>query len=215
MNFFAHAVAAAWSRSDPGFTLGAMLPDLAAMLGDRVLDADDGDLLAGIEHHHAADRAFHRLPPFCARSMDLTARLRARGVGRGGALAAGHVGIELLLDGVLLEREPAGRERFESALAAAPAAAAAIRWRGGGARFLELARHLASSDLLPGYREPSTVADRLVRILARRPRLRLEAGDRAPLVEELARQRPLLAAAAPGLLARLAGDLGVESPRIV
>src|SRR5688572_26217835 len=81
-----------------------MLPDLAGMCGARTPRVDDEDTSAGIALHHATDRTFHRLPEFTGAARALEERLSRRGVDRGPARGAAHVGFELCLDGALLDQ---------------------------------------------------------------------------------------------------------------
>ncbi|MBC8068509.1 MAG: hypothetical protein IAG13_09260, partial [Deltaproteobacteria bacterium] len=103
MNFLGHAAAARWHSSDPRFVLGAMLPDFAHMAGIRGVRPRDDVTAAGVAFHHRTDAAWHGCASFHVLSHAGTERLQGDGVGRGPALALGHVAIELLLDGVLAD----------------------------------------------------------------------------------------------------------------
>src|SRR4029453_6456343 len=61
MNFLGHThVALAGGGDDPGFVLGAVLPDLAPMAGIRLaVRRLDGRLGEGMRCHLRADAAFH------------------------------------------------------------------------------------------------------------------------------------------------------------
>lgn len=206
MNFFGHAVVARWRSQDPRFVLGTMLPDLTAMMGLRLTSATpatDAAVQTGIEHHYATDAAFHNATHFvrlCAESLD---ELTAAGVERGTARAVGHVGTELLLDG-LLSREASELAAYKDALSQAverrlvdtlgldPEARA--RLHAGLVR-------LQQAPVPEGYREPAFVVDRLQFILERRPRLAIKPSD---LPHVSARIRGLLddvSTIAPELLA--------------
>lgn len=208
MNFFGHAVAASWERAHPRFTLGAMLPDFASMLGARVEAVEDREVAAGIAWHHRTDAVFHRLAAFRRWSMSLTRRLAEAGASRGSSLAAGHVGVELVLDGVLVDREPDLEDEYTAALAAVSAVARSIRWRPAAAPPIEhLAERLGSRGLPVGYRDDAIVADRVIRVLARRPRLAM-APERAPvLARELGAMRAEIEAGASDLIAALRSAL--------
>jgi hypothetical protein len=62
VNFFGHAALAAARQSDPGFVLGAMLPDLAPLAGLRIAAVDAEEVAAGRAFHVAADARFHADP---------------------------------------------------------------------------------------------------------------------------------------------------------
>jgi hypothetical protein len=95
----------------------------------------------------------------------------------------GHVGSELLLDG-LLSYDDVARAAYDRALAHSVREpmhdALSLK---GEATTLELQALLARLHRAPlpqGYREPSFVLDRLQTILARRPRLAFQSGDLEP-----------------------------------
>lgn len=118
MNFYSHAVVASWRSGEPAFVLGAMLPDLQQMAGER-FELSGGQLAEGVRFHEQTDAVFHAHAHFrglCARGV---ASLQALGVSRGGARAAAHIGVELLIDDYLFD-DHGGRERYLSALAHAP-----------------------------------------------------------------------------------------------
>ena len=211
MNFFGHAVAASWRRPTPRFVLGAMLPDFAVMAGGRLAAVDPArapELASGIEWHHLTDAVFHRLEPFRRWSRELTALLSAGGVSRGPSLAAGHVGVELLLDGALVDREPEVAEIYTAALGEVREVAALIEWRGPRPPIAGLATELARRGLPVGYRDPEVVASRVARVLSRRPRLAMPATQVPLLVDALVGLRPRLEAGLDGLVSQLEAGLG-------
>lgn len=174
MNFFGHATIALEERGsdDAGrYVLGSMLPDFASMARLRMAGVDDPEIEAGVALHHRTDDAFHGAPTFVALMGDAQDELEEAGLGHGSAMAVAHVGVELLLDGELVVRAgvPAS---YHDALATAKAP---IRWRqaDGEARWEYLRTRLQTAPLPDGYRDPTFVAERLVRILAGRPRLAL------------------------------------------
>lgn len=203
MNFFGHALAAAALRPDPDFVLGAMLPDLASMAGLRLLAAEEPVLAEGISFHYASDARFHAAPAFRCAYLEATRALRAAGVRRGPARATAHAGLELLLDGFWARSRGVPR-LYRSALAAAPAACASLRWRGGdsgrgGARFAHGCVRIADSPLPEAYADTDFAVERLLRLLRRRPRLSLLSGE-VPSVRRWARSldlAPLAAATLP------------------
>lgn len=176
VNFFGHAVTASWRSNDPRFALGAMLPDFSAMARGRVVDIGDGEVSAGVSHHHEIDRVFHGLPAFRELCRDADARLRRAGMRRGPSLGASHVVVELLLDGVLIaEAAPEAGDLYVEAVQAAAAAPdqLALSWRDPSerGRWRELLGRLAERGLPVGYLDLGVVTDRVRMVLARRPRL--------------------------------------------
>ena len=207
MNFFGHAVAASWRRDEPRFALGAMLPDFASMLGARIESVGDGPVADGVAWHHRTDAAFHRLERFRRWSAALTRSLAAGGCSRGSSLAAGHVGVELLLDGALIDREPEVGPLYLAALGEAGEVAADIEWRSSAPPIGELASRLGERGLPVGYRDVDTVADRVIRVLARRPRLAMAAANAPILVSELERAREVIELGVDGLIENLRAAL--------
>jgi acyl carrier protein phosphodiesterase len=156
-----------------------MLPDLSAMLGVRMTSAEDPRIDAGIHFHYTTDAAFHGAPHFvrlCAQSVEA---LTSRGVGRGTARAVGHVGVELLLDG-LLSHDEGACEAYQATLANAvdQRLADTLAWPAEQRERMHagLAR-LQVAPVPAGYREPAFVTERLQTILSRRPRLAMQPGD--------------------------------------
>jgi hypothetical protein len=125
------------------------------------------ELAQGIAFHHRGGGAFHDRRGFVELSREARAWLHDRGVGRGPALAAAHVGIELLLDGVLADHDAGS---FAAALDQP------VPWQSpvDAARFSQLRHGLLAAGVPASYAIPDEVATRLVRILGRRPRLRLD-----------------------------------------
>jgi hypothetical protein len=199
MNFFGHALAAAAVRLEKGFVLGAMLPDLASMAGLRLLGAEEPVLAAGISFHHACDARFHAEPSFQRACLDATHTLRAAGVRRGPARGAAHAGLELLLDG-FWARSRGVPSLYRAALEEAPAAVAALRWRGGegGMQLTRTCGRILRSQLPQAYAEPDFAVARLVRLLERRPRLAL-VPDEVAAVRRWARTAKLASLAAATL----------------
>jgi hypothetical protein len=186
MNYFAHARLAASRRKDPRFALGAMLPDWLGWIGDRPRRVTDAALAGGIRFHHESDAAFHAGRRFLALVRESTAALQSAGVGRGPARGVAHVGIELLLDGVLAERDPASCF-YAEALDAAPGVSPHVRWgRDASAdRFTHAARRLAEDGPPRRFSDPPQLARAVARTLERRPRLRVPA-EVLPAVEHWA-----------------------------
>jgi hypothetical protein len=184
LNFFSHAVVAAWHSKDPSFVLGAMLPDLLGMTGLRLREVYDPELARGVALHHATDGVFHVAPVFTRLCGEAIARLTTAGVERGTARAVGHVGVELLLDGALSD-DAAARSLYIAALELA-----ADGGLDGRLSLVESAdlnrltsglRRLSGAPIPEAYREPGIVAERLRAILAPRPRLAMRERDFAPV----------------------------------
>ncbi|MGD8859331.1 MAG: hypothetical protein PVI30_04915 [Myxococcales bacterium] len=207
MNFFGHACVARRVDDDPRHLLGAMLPDLATMAGVRLAGAQDAAIARGVAHHHEVDRAFHRLAPFVALCRSALEQLTEAGVSRASARAVGHVGAELLLDGLLAEDAQARadyRASLRHALRHGLAGRVGFREDGGATGLQRVLSRLADAPIPEGYREPAFVADRLTWILARRPRLALQPADDAPVRAWLRQARTQLEGEAPGIMAAVA-----------
>jgi hypothetical protein len=204
---------ASWRSRRPVFALGAMLPDFAGMCGMRLDAALDADTAAGVDYHHVTDRVFHRLEPFSRGAAEIADRLIAAGVARGPARGAAHVGFELCLDGALLD-ESGAADAYAGALAAGsdPALERRLRWsvEDGDARWRGLCSRLAAHGQPVEYRDPARVAERVERVLARRPLLALGQGDAAIVRREMSSVAARVTAAAPALLAELRDRLRAE-----
>lgn len=203
MNLFGHAAVASWRSSEPSLALGAMLPDLVGLARVRAPTPLSEPTRAGIELHHETDRIFHSAGAFvslCARAIEL---LQERGVPRAAARATAHVGVELLLDGELTEDERA-RARFQAALELTSEHLDEVfAWRDGqdAARVCAVGARLLGADIPDAYRDPDRVAERVYRILARRPRLAFPEAQ-LPAVRDWARAAQIeVRAVTPELLA--------------
>ena len=198
MNFFGHAAVASWSSPAPGTVLGAMLPDFATMIRSRLVDPTDAAVAAGIDHHHATDAAFHGMPAVLGLMRELDERLAALDCARGPRRAVAHIGVELLLDGVLVT-ESAYREAYASALAHDPTG---VRWRDdeGPPRFDTLLARLRTHGAPDDLRKPHAITQRLHRMLAHRPLLAPSASDLTAIDKALAAYQPRVEAAADTVL---------------
>ena len=206
MNFLGHALVATWKSTDPRFVLGAMLPDFASMTGQRLApDAtDDSPLGRGVALHHATDELFHGSSIFVGLMQDAMGRLLAAGVGRGPARAIAHIGVELLLDGELLDEHDELASTFTSALLATPELEPRLfRDPNGHLGYRLLHRRLSAHGAPHDYRNVEAVAHRLGRILEGRPRLRLAPGDEVPVERTLTAIQGSVRPALPGLLDEL------------
>lgn len=184
MNFFGHATVACMQSDAPRFVFGSMLPDLTSMAFIRIENVHDAEVARGIALHHETDRVFHGTAPFRALCESALTVLEQGGVSRASARAVGHVGSELLLDGVLSDDarvraayarslDVAIEERLEDSMT----------WKGDAdaERLRTLLRRLSGAPLPEAYRDPEFVCERLIAILARRPRLALSPRDHAPV----------------------------------
>lgn len=155
-----------------------MLPDFATMIGARPPGTEHAALAAGVAHHHRTDHVFHGSAHFRALVSEAFADLLTRGVGRGSARATAHIGVEILLDGVLA-RDAGARRAYLDALGAIGPLRSVIAWRDAGerARFDQLAIGLEARGISSEHVAPDAVVFRLSRALAHRPRLTLQAVD--------------------------------------
>lgn len=188
MNFFGHAVVARIvGPATAGRALGAMLPDFASMCGGRLElqePSTDPEVAAGIALHHRTDAVFHHLPPVLALMRELEQKLTAAGCSRGPTRAVSHLGVELLLDGVLVG-EAADHQLYLEALAYPPEG---TRWREPEhvERFAALRERLAHYGVPDDLRRASSVTERLLRVIGRRPLLAPKGRDAAIIASEIA-----------------------------
>lgn len=215
MNFVGHAAIAVRSWDDPRFVYASMLPDFAAMAGTKGPKPTCVVIAGGIALHHATDRFFHHSPEFLRLSQAASRDLARSGVGRGPARAAGHVGVELLLD-CAWAQEARTRDAYLQALQIEPNPDDYLEWDPEErARIDELRRALAVRGVEVCSADPERIAGRLTRILARRPRLALGPEAVAEVTEWVRREDNRVAMAAPELLARVERGLQPLAARIV
>lgn len=183
MNFFSHAVVATWTSSDPAYVLGAMLPDFASMIGTRPPPVSHGPMADGVALHHATDDVFHVTRNFTVLTDVAEDALKAEGIQRGTAMAVAHVGVEILLDGVLAQKNAAAVVAYRAALAAGQAGDLGehIEWKDDkfAGRFEEMMKRLLTYDIQETSVDPEVVTRRLRRTLAGRPRLAFGDGEMA------------------------------------
>lgn len=172
MNFFGHAAVAAWHSRDTAFVLGAMLPDFASMIRARPPEIEEPTLLAGVAHHHATDEVFHDAPEFRALVQSGSEELSRAGLLRGSARAVAHIGVEILLDGVLGDDADA-RRTYLGALADSERHARHLTWREpeSPAAYARLMAGVRGRGVSRSHTTPAVVALRLEHTLAGRPRL--------------------------------------------
>lgn len=103
MNYLGHALLAAEFDGAPRFVLGAMLPDLLAMLRVQLPQLRDEELARGVAFHVRTDAVFHDAEIFIELNRWALGELREQGVGKGPARAIAHMGTEMLIDAALAE----------------------------------------------------------------------------------------------------------------
>lgn len=148
------------------------------MLGSARGEARTPELARGIGLHHATDAAFHGIPEFVRLVAEARTVLTASGLGRGAARAAAHIGVELLLDEVLVDDSP-GRSAYLGALDYACSGSLLFDWSNleHAGRLSKLAAALAERGLPEALTSPGAVAARIRRALANHPRLALAGPD--------------------------------------
>ncbi|HXJ20735.1 MAG TPA: hypothetical protein VMT03_10910 [Polyangia bacterium] len=198
MNFFGHAAVARQVDEHPAFLLGAMAPDLLGMCGATPGPATSPQVAAGLAHHLAVDAAFHASPTFVALQLWAVRGLVQAGLRRGPARGAAHVGIELLLDGVL-SRDRQAQAAYQRSLAAPEP----FEWQDAtsAARWQKMVGRLLTGAIPDGYRQVDFVAQRVAGALGHRPRLALDGGETAALRAFLPALQTRVVAEAAGLVA--------------
>ena len=203
MNFFGHAAIASWSHTAPGVALGAMVPDFATMCRAKVPTSADAAITDGIALHHRTDAAFHHLPVVTGLMRELDDRLARGGCARGPRRAVAHVGMELLLDGVLVT--DAG---YRASYLAGVAHDGELTWTDGGTRFAVLLGRLRAYGVPDDLQRPEAIAQRLARILAGRPLIEPSASDLHAIRTALAEHAPRVAVAAETVMRGMRAALG-------
>jgi hypothetical protein len=158
----------------------------------------------GIALHHATDAAFHQLPVVTGLMRELDAELQRAGCARGPRRAVSHIGVELLLDGVLVD-EPGYRAAYVHGLSHEPA----LRWRDPevAPRFAVLLERLRSRGVPDDLRRPEAITVRVQRILAHRPLLAPSPDELGTIGDALAAFQPRIAVAAETILRALRAQL--------
>ena len=121
---------------------------------------------------------------------DLLLRL---GCARGPRRAVAHIGVELLLDGVLVS-DPAYRDAYTRGLAHDPE----IAWRddGDAARFAGLLERLRAYGPPDDLERPAAIVQRLARVLGPRPLIAPSPADLRAIATALAEYQPRVDVAA-------------------
>jgi hypothetical protein len=191
LNFFSHLAIASSFTDDPDVALGAMLPDLASLLGTKPPRSIDVRVRLGYELHLATDRVFHDLDLFRAACRTESAELRSLGIERGSAMAAAHIGLEFFLDDALAEDEISRLLYSAVLLRATPTHLSGIlEWKTSdfATAFEALRQRLtALAPMLNHSGTRLSPAERICRTLSRRPRLAVRADARG-ILDSWARQ---------------------------
>lgn len=206
VNYFGHAAVASWRQGRGGLPLGAMLPDFSSMCGARVIGSDDEDVADGITLHHATDAAFHNAPVVTGLMRELDERLERGGCAKGPRRAVAHIGVELLLDGVLVENE-----EYRDAYMLGIEYDAPISWRNPGddARFAALQERLRTYGVPDDLKKPESIVYRLSRVLANRPLLAPSSSDLAVITVALIEHKPRVQVAAEAVLRMVRATLSL------
>jgi hypothetical protein len=174
VNFYAHVSIATLYAADEAMALGAMLPDLASLLGVKPPPTTHPGIHDGYVLHHVTDAVFHDLPLFRLTCREQCAHLTHLGLKRGPARAAAHVGLEFLLDDAPALDAPT-HQLFCASLASATTEglAAKLDWqsRENAEQFQNLRNRLLAAELSPHGLAANVVAERIFRTLLSRPRL--------------------------------------------
>ena len=216
MNFYAHAFIAARRDVQPSWVFGAMAPDFAAMAGMRLIAVNGDCVLAeGVEFHHRSDDAFHGAPIFIELMEQARVELQGQGLGFGPAAGIGHVGVEMILDGVLVERHGL-LDCYVEAMAAAEELEHHLHFPGvdrreSALRWQLLFAWLRRARIPLDYGQPVVVADLLFRTLASRPALALCERDAVVVHDWALRWRPRVAERTEALLEQVEQRLRMSS----
>ena len=177
-----------------------MLPDFASMCRTRIAEVQCEAIRNGVEFHHRTDAIFHALPWFKLRNRRLSSRLRTRGLRRGPALGAAHVGIEIALDAVLVASGH-GEQSFAPAMkVAADSTQWTLRDASATTRFQKLVGRIANA---PEHASVEVITRRVDRTLARRPLLELQGQEPTLLADALVDELAEIRESYPDLLSAL------------
>jgi len=191
-----------------------MLPDFATMIGSRPPLTEHTAIDLGMRFHWRTDDAFHRSPAFGALTHAAVTWLSARGVRSGSALAAAHVGVEILLDAALAGDALAQQAYLAAIDAAAPRELGRhVTWASDdqSVRFDHLRERLRERGAIVGDIAPDVVAGRLRRALADRPRLALDDAAELAVREWVTTARTQISACAAPLVQDLATQLSIAA----
>ena len=190
MNYFGHAALAVARKESPKFVLGAMLPDLYSMMRIRGGRVDDPDIVLGIDFHLKTDALFHQTETFVSLNRNTLNALRQRDVSRGPARACAHIGVEMLIDAVLIRNQDA-LEGYLLALEAGAASDALFEPHPLPlrARLKDLCQHLIILREAVHVTDKQRLTERLGRTLSDRARLRPSEQELEAIAEYLSANR--------------------------
>jgi hypothetical protein len=196
-----------------GFLLGSALPDFAAIGQFRLIKRPtDRAVAAGVDIHHRTDNVFHFHPWFRHHSSTVSSQLhREADVSRGAAMACGHVGVELLLDGHLLSTRTELRPLTQAVVDQTRAGTYQLDDLVAEDRRDDWLRHrerLAGWEVPDDYHRPDRVARMLWRILSRRERLSFTEDRIEPVANILAEHQEEIIEGSAVLLNDLVDDVG-------
>lgn len=186
-----------------------MLPDFTTMCGARVTGTSDDEVAAGIDLHHATDKAFHQAPVVTALMRELDARLERGGCARGPRRAVAHIGTELLLDGVLVEHGD-----YRDAYVLGLEYEAPLLWRdtGDADRYDVFITRMRDYGVPDDLKRPEAIATRLARTLAKRPLLAPSQSDMTVIAGALCEHKPRVEVAADTVLRAVRAALEQSAP---
>jgi hypothetical protein len=203
VNFVSHAAVASWYDASPLFVLGAMLPDFYGMLGLKAAATTHAELARGIRFHHVSDEAFHESLAFTALTHDARQWLTSAGLPKGPTRAVAHIGVELLLDPVLLSTSTA-RDSYLRALSAGSSIQGALPLSPEEAqRLRELTELLLARGTPDAAQTLSGTVTRIRRALAQRPRLALDDAGEALVRNWVVAAEPNVVGCAPDVIRQL------------
>jgi len=188
-----------------------MLPDFATMIRARPPLTEHAGIDSGMRFHWKTDDVFHRSTAFGKLTQSAVTWLSARGVRSGSALAAAHVGVEILLDAALAGDTPAQQAYLAALAGASPQALGRhMTWAADeqSLRFDRLRERLLERGAIEGDVASEIVAGRLRRALADRPRLALDDAAELAVCDWVRSARTRIAECAVPLVQELAAQLG-------
>lgn len=198
MNLVGHLIVAERLGAGPASQLGAMVPDLVRLAGLRTPAALPEPLAAGVFIHHRTDDAFHQHRAFVAGSAKLRLRLMRAGLPSGAARAVAHAGWEMLLDGAIIAN--VGSTQWGDAMGEGGGVRAALS-EPGATDWDRLVDAVGHDGWPARYADVDAVAERLLRVLAHRPRLAVPPQGAAEVRRALAEAAPAVHADAGEVLA--------------
>jgi hypothetical protein len=217
MNLVGHVAAALAPDAEApstDFLVGCMLPDLSAIARVRIT-RPGGELGAGVTFHHRCDAAFHESEWFRSTNRSVRDALVDAGIDSGPARACSHAGVEMLLDGALVD-DPTVEAQTRAALDAVTAGDVELgSLAPGDQRDAWVERlHAIGCSLDPiRYRDARFVAQRLHRMTTGRRRIELRPEKVDVVAAALIDFQPAIADAAPDVLRTIRSTVsGAESP---